>query len=112
MPSFLNLSQPFAVISQTSLVSTNNYNGNLEQYFSRKAVAKFKSNQSYLKNEKALKMPNKNGTSKKKIQFNLAHCSIQSKTKQLTDVNNIEIKQLISYCFQLHKKVTNSTGQW
>lgn len=35
-------------------------------------------------------------TERAKSQFNIAHCSVQSKTKQLTDVNNIEIRQLIN----------------
>lgn len=60
-------------------------------------AAKFRLNQSNLfrqNAEKTIKIPDK--TVRAKSQFNIAHFSVQSKPKHLTDANNIEIRQLIN----------------
>lgn len=87
MLSFHNLSQPFTVISQTSLVP--------------KLTMKIQSNTFPAAKPKLLNRKRENPKIYqkwlvKKANFNITHCSVQSNPKQLTDVNNIEIRQIIS----------------
>lgn len=100
MLSFRNLSQPFTVIFQTSLIPKITMKIQSNTF----PAAKLTSNQSYLtENEKTLKYT-KQKWLVKKANFNITHCSVRSKPKQLTDVNNIEIRQIISWIHSTFQK--------
>lgn len=94
------ISQPFTVIFQTSLIPKITMKIQSNTF----PAAKLTSNQSYLiENEKTLKYT-KQKLLVKKANFNITHCSVRSKPKQLTDVNNIEIRQIISWIHSTFQK--------